>query len=143
MIAGDPNRPPVISTLPGEHEGPVNGLALARDAERDVLFSVADDGSVIGRDLRSGDITHWRADAHGDAIGAICTCDCGPVPLLITGGRDGFVRIWRRNPDLDMLASISLDAPITSLAAVGSKVLVGATAGIAAIDVERLASLGR
>lgn len=125
---------PASSELPGEHRDYVN--ALAHDGG--MLYSAGDDGKLVGLDLALNQVTHRQLGAHRGAVTALACTEAAGVAVLVSGGRDGYVRVWRRRPDLDLVAAIPLDAPVRGLSGHGGVVVAGTDAGVVALDLAGL-----
>jgi WD40 repeat protein len=115
------------SELPGGSNGYIHALAVARGSAGDVLFRGGDDGRLVAVDLSSLTVTP-RERAHQGDVTAVCVSGA----QVVTGGDDGFLRVW--DLTLEPQAEIALDAEVTGLAAGDGIVLAGTMAGVVAID---------
>jgi WD40 repeat protein len=124
---------PSSSELPARHHDYVE--ALAYDGR--MLYSAGDDADLLGFDLSIGQLTNRWSHEHRGGVSALVCTEVSELPVLVSGGRDGHLRIWRR--DLNLLATIPLDSPVHGLGAHAGVVVAGTDAGIVALDLTGLA----
>jgi WD40 repeat protein len=124
------------STLPGGSSDHVNALAVGHDLVADVLFRGGDDAQLVAIDVIDLTVAGPR-HAHQRGVTALCVGG----EHVITGGRDGFLRVW--DFELEPQLEIALDAEVTGLAAMDGIVLAGTMAGAVAIDLHPVPALVR
>ncbi len=111
--------------LPGGSSDYVRALAVATDG---VLYCGGDAAELVAVDVRRLTVKHRRKRAHDGWIQAICVSG----PYVVSGARDGVLRIWDRS--LEEQLAIPLDSEITSIAAVDGVIIAGTLDGTVALE---------
>ena len=104
--------------------GYTKALQAFRDGDAYVLSACTEYGELFTYDFLSGVLRAQRRDAHGRNIAALNVLP-SERPLLVSGGDDGFVRIW--DVDLQLLCEIGIGVPICDVIWANEDHLVVAT----------------
>ncbi len=138
------NRKPLITaaghTVPTPHNDHIRKLALTSAGELDLLLSVGDDRRLVGVDLATGSVQFCIDDAHNDWIFALGTGRIGESPVIATGDRRGYVRVWSISSlQPALLFEVALDGHINGLGVANGSVVAATDRGLLAFDVNRFA----
>jgi WD40 repeat protein len=111
--------------------------SLAAGTDGDVTYLAAgsdlDDDGLAVWDFATGRQIDIRRNAHAGPVRPVCFASIKGRTLLVSGGQDGFVRLW--TPRLHPVQEIDVGEPIVALARVrDGQLAVGSNAGLLLVD---------
>ena len=121
-------------TIPEAGVAYTNSLAIGSNGLELWLAAGCEDGNLAVWDFLTGKRNASPLRAHSGSIDHLCFARMNDRLFLISGGGDGYVRLW--TPDLEKLFEIDMDEPVTALAWAGDrKLAVGGRSGLVLLNI--------
>lgn len=114
----------------------VNSLICGNFADQRVAVTGCDNGAISMWNLRSKTLIKEITHAHG-GIAAVAITKLKSSDILISGGMDGFIKVW--STSFTQLLQIDIDTPVTGIAPLsGHEVAVSSGKGLLVLKLNEI-----